>query len=197
MSSLRKGWTDKSDKSTKMELGCARERAEKVYLHFAGAGMSSQTSCILRGVLEHEWKEWGRNEKGGVGWGVEGGLPDQRSSLIPQTRSCKCSREVKPQIWHPKPWGEIYLVCELLQQDHKHKNGNDVNMCKHGLGSQTKPKLERFCQVYEMSTSSSLSALLNLFENTRWKSSPAYNCKAVHGDCSRQKEVTASVCGRL
>lgn len=70
MSSLRKGWTDKSDKSRKMELGCARERTEKVYLHFAGAGMSSQTSCILRGVLEHEW---GRNERGGVGWGVEGG----------------------------------------------------------------------------------------------------------------------------
>lgn len=88
----------------------------------------------------------------GVGWDGEWrGVA--RSKIIPHSpRSCKCSREVKPQIWHPKPWGEIYLVCELLQQDHKHKNGNDVNMCKHGLGSQTKPKLERFCQVNEMSS---------------------------------------------
>lgn len=105
------------------------------------------TGCAWTWVkrVREEWEGWG-------GMGSGGGLPDQRSSLIPQTRSCKCSREVKPQIWHPKPWGEIYLVCELLQQDHKHKNGNDVNMCKHGLGSQTKPKLERFCQVYEMSS---------------------------------------------
>jgi len=75
-----------------------RERGrEQVYSQLlAGGGMSSRTSCISWGVSDQEERE------------EEGGEPEKRRIRdhlsFPQTpapKSCKRSREVKPQIWPP------------------------------------------------------------------------------------------------
>lgn len=96
-----------------------------------------------------------------------------------------------------RPWTQKWKWCEHVQTwlgvTDKTKTGTVLSsQWNEQFGLRVKKSMQPLNR-----TSSSLSALLNLFENTRWKSSPAYNCKAVHGDCSRQKEVTASVCGRL
>lgn len=53
---LEESQTDKRRELRETELGSARERTEMVYLQSVGAGMSSQSSCILWGALEQEKK---------------------------------------------------------------------------------------------------------------------------------------------